>query len=89
VVDRNGRHTRAGSEVRVYAPGKRTVLGGRLVDTGGGYCSQGVTPAHFGLPMDGKVDVEVTSMTKTGRKITRVANVDPNKLPKRVLVVKV
>jgi len=39
--------------------------------------------------MDGKVDVEVTAMTKSGRKVTRVANVDPNKLPKRVLVVKV
>jgi hypothetical protein len=28
-------------------------------------------------------------MTNAGRKITRLANVDPNKLPKRVLVVKV
>ena len=81
--------TRAGSEVRVLAPGKRTVLGSRLVDTGGGYCSQSVMPVHLGLPVDGKVDVEVTAMTKTGRKVTRVANVDPNKLPKRVLVVKV
>jgi len=35
------------------------------------------------------VDVEVTSMTRAGRKITRVPNVDPNALPKRVLVVKV
>ena len=50
VVDRAGRHTRAGSEVRVYAPGTRTVLGGRLVDTGGGYCSQSVIPVHLGLP---------------------------------------
>ena len=89
MVDKNGHHTRAGSEVRVYAPGKRTVLGGRLVDTGGGYCAQSVMPVHVGLPMDGKVDVEVTAMTRTGRKVTRVANVDPNKLPKRVLVVKV
>jgi hypothetical protein len=89
VTDKNGHHTRAGSEVRVYAPGKRTVLGARLVDTGGGYCSQSVVPVHLGLPMDGKVDVEVTAMTKTGRKTTRVANVDPNGLPRRVLVVKV
>jgi len=88
VVDANGRHTRAGSEVRVYAPGTRTVLGGRLVDTGGGYCSQSVVPVHIGLPRDGKVDVEVTAMTTTGRKVTRVAGVDPNALPKRVLVVK-
>jgi len=88
VVDEHGHHTRAGSEVRVYAPETRKVLGGRLVDTGGGYCSQSVMPVHIGLPGDGKVDVEVTAMTKNGRRITRVANVDPNKLPKRVLVVK-
>jgi hypothetical protein len=89
VVDRDGRHTRAGSEVRVFAAGKRAVLGGRLVDTGGGYCSQSVMPVHFGLPADGKVDVEVTAMTRGGRKITRVANIDPNKLPRRTLTVKV
>ncbi|MGH9140819.1 MAG: CRTAC1 family protein, partial [Vicinamibacterales bacterium] len=89
VLDAHGRHTRAGSEVRVYAPGTRKVLGGRLVDTGSGYCSQSVIPVHVGLPVDGKVDVEVTTMTKGGRKVTRVAGVDPNKLPKRVLVVKV
>jgi penicillin G amidase len=89
VVDEHGRSTRAGSEVRVYAPGTRKVLGGRLVDTGGGYCSQSVMPVHIGLPSDGKVDVEVTAMTKSGRKVTRAANVDPNTLPKRVLVVKV
>ena len=89
VVDAHGRHTHAGSEVRVYAPGTRKVLGGRLVDTGSGYCSQSVVPVHIGLPVDGKVDVEVTSMTRTGRKVTRVAGVDPNKLPRRVLVVKV
>jgi VCBS repeat protein len=88
VVDANGRHTRAGSEVRVYAAGTRTVLGGRLIDTGSGYCSQSVVPIHVGLSTAGKVDVEVTAMTKAGRKITRVAGVDPNKLPKRVLVVK-
>jgi hypothetical protein len=88
VVDAHGRHTRAGSEVRVYAAGTRTVLGGRLIDTGSGYCSQSVVPVHIGLPTAGKVDVEVTAMTKAGRKITRVAGVDPNKLPKRVLVVK-
>ena len=43
---------------------------------------------HIGLPVDGRVDVEVTAMTRAGRTITRVANVDPNKLPKRILVVK-
>ena len=88
VVDENGRHTRAGSEVRVFAPGTRTVLGSRLVDTGSGYCSQSVVPVHIGLPRDGQVDVEVTTMTKAGRKVTRVAGVDPNALPRRILTVK-
>jgi hypothetical protein len=31
----------------------------------------------------------VTAMTKGGRQIARFGNVDPNKLPKRVLVAKV
>jgi hypothetical protein len=89
VVDAHGRYTRAGSEVRVYAGGRRRILGARLVDTGSGYCSQSVVPVHVGLPVGDKVDVEVTAMTKGGRKTTRVAGVDPNKLPKRVLTVKV
>ena len=88
VVDRHGHSTKAGSEVRIYAPGTRTVWGGRIVDSGSGYCSQSVMPVHFGLPEDSRVDVEVTAMTNKGRKITRLANVDPNKLPRRVLVVK-
>lgn len=80
---------KADSEVRLYAPGGRTVWGGRVVDTGSGYCSQNAMPLHFGLPKDGRVDVEVTAMTKAGRKITRIANVDPHKLQRRTLVVKI
>ncbi len=89
VVDRSGHHTRAGSEVRVYAAGTRKLLGGRLVDTGSGYCSQSVIPVHVGLGSDGKVDVEVTAMGKGGPKVTRVGGIDPNKLPRRILEVKV
>jgi hypothetical protein len=88
VVDRRGHPTKAGSEVRIYAPGTRTVWGGRIVDTGSGYCSQSVAPVHFGLPAESRVDVEVTSFTSSGRQLTRVANVDPNRLPRRVLTVK-
>jgi len=89
VVDANGRYTKAGSEVRVFAPGTRRIFGTRLVDTGSGYCSQNVMPVHIGLPADGPVDVEVTSMSNSGRRITRMAGVDPNQLPRRVLTVKV
>jgi hypothetical protein len=77
VVDTRGRATRAGSEVRAYAAGTRTLLGTGLVDTGSGYCSQNVMPVHIGLPSVGKIDLEVTTMSKTGRKITRVGGVSP------------
>lgn len=87
VLDERGHHTKAGSEVRIYAPGTRTVWGGRIVDTGSGYCSQSQIPLHFGLPKLGKVDVEVTAMTKAGRKVTKISNVDPSR--QRVLVVKI
>jgi hypothetical protein len=89
VLDDRGRYTKAGSEVRLYAPGTRNLLGTRLVDTGSGYCSQNVMPVHFGIGSDGPVDVEITSMTKNGRKLTRVANVDANSLPRRTLTVRV
>ncbi len=75
--------------MRVYAAGTRTLYGTRLVDTGSGYCSQNVMPAHVGLPAEGPVDVEVTALTGAGRKVTRVANVDPRALAGKPLVVKV
>ena len=89
VTDAQGHATKAGAEVRIFEPGTQTVLGTRLVDSGGGYCSQNIMPVHFGLPKDGPVDVEVTSFTKSGRKKTLVAGVQGDALPKRVLVVKV
>ncbi len=89
VLDKNGRYTRAGSEVRIYKPGTREVWGGRIVDSGSGYCSQSAMPVHFGLPKSGRVDVEVTSFTAAGRKITRAANVDPDRLARRTLVLPV
>ena len=89
VVDGKGHATRAGSEVRLYQAGTRTVLGGRLVDTGSGYNSQSVLPVHFGLGSHtGPVDVEVTWMSPTGRKIVRVANVVPSEHIGSPLIVK-
>ena len=88
VQDGRGHATRAGSEVRVYAAGTRKLLGMGIVDSGGGYASQNVAPVHVGLGVDGVVDVEVTTLGAGGRKVTRSAKVVPDKLPKRVLVVK-
>jgi hypothetical protein len=89
VVDKRGHATRAGSEVRVYVAGTRTVVGARLVDSGSGYVSQSVVPVHVGLGAATRVDVEVTSFTAAGRRVTRVANVDPQRVKGRVLVVNV
>lgn len=88
VLDARGGHTHPGAEVRVFAAGTRRLLGTGLVDSGSGYCSQSVMPLHIGLPIAGRVDVEVTTMSPAGRVVARTTNVTPAKLPGRVLVVK-
>jgi hypothetical protein len=70
VVDARGRHTKPGAEVRVYAAGTRRLISSGLVDTGGGYCSQDVAPVHVATAAATRVDVEVTAMTRTGRRVT-------------------
>ncbi len=89
VVDNEGRHTRTGSEVRIFEAGTRRVVGARLVDTGGGYCSQNVQPVHVGLSEGvDAVDVEVTTLGSGERHITLLENVDPLTVLDRVLVVR-
>ena len=88
VLDARGRYTRAGSEVRAYRPGTRNVLGTRLVDTGGGYCSQNLAPVHLGLPVAEPVDIEVTTFTASGKVVTRVADVDARAVVGKHLVVR-
>ena len=89
VVDGRGRALLPGAEVRVYAAGTRRLLGTRLVDTGSAYNAQSETPVHFGLPMAGMVDIEVTYPHGGKRQVTRVARVDPRRLTSREVVVKV
>ena len=89
VVDARGRATKAGAEVRVYAAGTRTLLGTGIVDSGGGYCSQNVMPVHVGLGADRAVDIEVTTMSATGRVETRVEGVSPAAKAGSALVVRV
>jgi hypothetical protein len=60
VLDKRGRATRAGAEVRIFAAGTRRVLATRLVDAGSGYDAQSDVPVHVGLPETGQVDVEIT-----------------------------
>ncbi len=62
-----GRRTSAG--VR----GRRPLISSGLADTGGSYCSQNVMPVHVATGAAARVDLEVTSMGKDGRRVTRVA----------------
>jgi hypothetical protein len=87
VLDREGLATRGGAEVRLYA-GDGQLLGTRLVPTGDGYGSQSVVPVHFGLTNAAAVSVEVTFLTREGRKLKRVQGVDPRKWVGQALVVK-
>ncbi len=86
VHDAAGRATQAGAEVRLYGAGG-SLLGARLVPTGDGYGSQGAVPVHFGLNDLGIVTVEVTFLTREGRRKRTLAGVDPRALAGKALVV--
>ena len=89
LLDAEGRHRYAGAEVRVFDAATGRLLGTRLVDSGGGYCSQGAAPVHFGLPPGvERLDVEVTTLGPRGRVAHRVEDVDPAAIPGRVLEVR-
>ena len=83
VVDSAGVYRFPGAEVRVFAAGERggansagavgrekgRILGTGIVDVGGGYCSQGAAPVHFGIPEGiDEVVVEVTVATSGTRR---------------------
>jgi len=89
VLDDKGHHTRAGSEIRLYRAGTAVLLGTRIVDTGSGYNSQNAVPVHFGLARDNRVDIEITSMSRDGRKTARLEGIDPQAFAGRVLTVKI
>lgn len=88
VFDAKGHATRPGAEVRLYdAKGK--LLGTRLVGTGDGYNSQSALPVWFGLAgKSGPVRVDVTFMSRTGRRTVSRKGVDPARLAGSVLEVR-
>ena len=87
VVTSQGRAMHPGAEVRVYAAGTRTLVSSGLVDGGSGYCAQNLMPVFVAAPRSGKVDVEVTTIARGRRDVTRVRNVEPT--AGRPLMVKV
>ena len=71
-TDAEGRSMVPGAEVQLLDHDSGRILGTRLVDSGGGYCSQGAAPAHFGIPPGvERVDVRVTYVAG-GRRSTVV-----------------
>ena len=87
VVDRKGNATQAGAEVRLFAVDGR-LLGTRLVPTGDGYGSQSAGAVHFGLAELAPVTVEVTFLTREGRRLQRLDAVDPRAWAGKTLLVK-
>jgi hypothetical protein len=77
VLDGNGRATRAGAEVRVYAAGTRRLISSGLVDSGSGYNMQSDLPVHLGIGRAQQVDVAVTWPSGGKRTVTRLAAVRP------------
>jgi hypothetical protein len=88
VLDRRGRATRAGAEVRIFAAGTRRVLGARIVDSGSGYDSQNDLAVHFGFATLDVVDVEVTFPSLGKRPISARRRVDPRHYHGRALVIR-
>ncbi len=78
VLDHDGHYTRQGDEIRVYDSETGRLIATRIVDTGGGYISQVMMPVHVGLGATARVDVEVTSMSASGRRATHRRNVAAN-----------
>ena len=89
VLDAQGHYTRAGTEIRLYEAGTQNLLGTNLLDTGSGYNSQNAMPVHFGLADEKPVDVEITTLTKHGRKNVVLSNIDPKQYAGRILIIKV
>jgi len=58
-----------GSEVRLYKPGTRALIGLQQIQTGYGYASGQPAASHFGLGKTEQVDVEVTF--PSGQKVTQ------------------
>lgn len=87
VLDAKGHHTRFGAEVRLFDATGR-ILATRQVVTGGGYNSQRAAPVHFGLATLAPVRVEVTFMSKAGRKKQTLSGVNPADFHGKSLVIR-
>jgi hypothetical protein len=87
VLDSKGHHTRFGAEVRLFDQSGK-IIASRQVVTGGGYNTQSAAPVHFGLAKVAPVNVEVTFMSKDGRKKQTLNKVQPAEYYGKSLVIR-
>ncbi|MGE0813722.1 MAG: CRTAC1 family protein [Vicinamibacterales bacterium] len=87
VLDAKGHQTQFGAEVRVFDRAG-AILATRQVVTGGGYNSQRAAPVHVGLASPQPVRVEVTFMSRDGRKTQSMGPIDPAAYAGKSLVVR-
>lgn len=87
VTDAKGRLTKAGAEVRLYDD-RGKLIATRQVSTGDGYNSENAMPVVFGLASMVPVTVEVTFMSKQGRKAQTIKKVNPATYRGKSLVVR-
>ena len=77
VTNPEGRWTRAGAMVTLERASDGFVTS-RILDTGGGYASQGATPVHFGLPPgSGPVSVTITWFERGEKRTSTASGVEP------------
>lgn len=89
IVDNNGVWTRPGATVTLSRASDGYVSS-RLIDTGGGYSSQGMTPAHFGLPAGGgTVSVSVSWFEQGEARTSSVSGIEPEAFSTRWLVLRI
>lgn len=74
--------------MRVYRAGTRRLVASGIVDSGSGYGSQNAMPVFVAAPRQGRVDVEVTSVARGVRRVTRSEGVDPEALAGRPLLIR-
>ncbi len=77
VVNEKGIFSKAGTEIRLYQKETKELIGSRIISAGSDYNCQSAMAVHFGLSKIENVDVEITTMTNSGRKIARLENINP------------